>query len=831
MRLKSLAIAGFRGFNAARTIEFDRRLTLISAPNSHGKTSITEALELLFYGQTSKVESADSKDEYKDSYRNRHYTSDECPYVEAVCIQEDEQESILRIEVHGGGIERFVDGHAVEEWPFTSQLADAARPFVVQHALKSLLLAAPTDRFKRFARLLGLHEVDSVQQALVNLCTKPDSHLPPAARKLVDELDLYVGRLKSIEQTAAAGRSLAKGASSLINAFGKLKKRGQKLVGEPLEGEELIAALVALRNAAAARIYSGSVRIGHLRTADQGRVSATLLRLEGVISEETVQNYARLAAGGTTDRLRQELSLLNVGLTRIGEAPEECPLCEQALDEEQRAKIQARHDSLAESLADEPDLDRSRTQFATSLQQTIEDVKSHSALLLSRSTELINANTSENSKKITGLIGEGHEHELFLIAAAGAKLGPHHSKLTDTATAVVLAAKVCTAAINQKAENLSQIEELVRATGAYLSSADEYQAAVAEVEPTLEEPSRLLQAAIDAEAGTTELSLLIETLGSEQDLTKAMRIRSVLTSLKALRKHVDQAVGETMEEAFSTELTQSVMEWYERIRTTGDPDVHFSGFAMERTKAGKFKSRRVGVAAHSYGVELASAVSSLSESKLNALGLCISIATTLGSPGPWDFIVLDDPIQSWDDDHETQFVDVIRRLVEAEDRQVILLSHRDSWISRVVAGCRSLNGRRYHIAGYSQDGPEISEGSWAKLDQRLKEALGIANSPSASPVELQQAEEELRIAASQLAADAAETFLSRAVGAHNLNSERVRNILTESGCDARLRDRVVATFNTTDDAHHAAKNYEPSRERIRQYHSALCELRKWIKKG
>ena len=831
MRLRSLSVAGFRGFNSPRTIEFDHRLTVISAPNSYGKTSITEAFELLFYGQTSKVATADSKDEYKDSYRNRHYPPEDVPYIEALCVDAENAEITLRVEIHETEMRRFVDGSPVDDWPFEPQLTNAARPFVVQHALKGLLLAAPTERFKGFARLLGLQEIDVVQQALVNLCTKPDSHLPQQAKKLLDELDLFVGRLKGIKDTTPAGRVLAKGSSGVDEAFAKLQDRGQKLVGEAVEGKELVTALVALRNAAAAKIYAGSVKVGALGTPDQNRLDAAAPRIEGIAADETVQDYSRLAVGGATDRLRTELSLLGIGLKLVEEAPESCPLCRQELDESRRASMHARHGSLTEELGSEPDLDLSRTQFATRLKQLVQDVEAHAQTLSLRSTDLINANTPENSKKISSLIGRGHEDELFLIAAAGAAIGPKHAKLNEAATAVALAAQVCNDAIHQKAESVAQVEELVRVTAGYLAAATAYQRVVADVESTLEEPSRLLQAAVDAQAGTTELSLLIEVLGSRHNLRRAARIREVLTSLKELRKHVDQAVGQTMEDAFSNELTQAVMGWYKRIRTTGDPDVHFSGFSMERTKTGKFKSRRVRVAAHSYGVELASAVSSLSESKLNALGLCMSIATALGSPGPWDFLILDDPIQSWDDDHEIQFVDVIRRLVEDEDRQVILMSHRDSWIDQVVAGCRSLNGTRYHIAGYSQDGPAITEGAWAGVDQRLKEALGIAQDSTASSVRLQQAEQELRITACQLAADAAKVKLARTVGAHGLNKDRARAILTEAGCDARLLDRVIATFNTTDDAHHAPKGYEPSRERIRQYHGALSELKNWIKKS
>ena len=342
---------------------------------------------------------------------------------------------------------------------------------------------------------------------------------------------------------------------------------------------------------------------------------------------------------------------------------------------------------------------------------------------------------------------------------------------------------------------------------------------------TLEQPNRTLRGIVDSAAGTTELSILVDLCEQDADVYRALKLRDLLERVKGLKKHVDQAVGEMMEEVFSSDLTAAVMTWYERIRTIGDPDVHFSGFSMEKTKTGEFKNRRVKVSAQSYGVQLASAVSSLSESKLNALGLCVSIATTLKAPGPWRFLVLDDPIQSWDEEHETQFMDVIRTLVEDENRQIILLSHRENWIGSCADTCRSLNGKRYRITAYQKDGPQVAELEWATTRQRLREALMISNDSGASPVRLQQGEAEIRTAAGQIIAEIARKKLGRTTSA-NMNGDRAREILISVGCPSRLVDRVFATYSTTDDAHHAPEDYQACRERIRRHHSTLVELGK-----
>lgn len=831
MRLKELTAAGFRGFNSARTIEFNDTLTLVSAPNSHGKTSIIEALEFLLYGQTSKVESADSKDEYKGSYTNRHYPAGQTAFVQARFSDGQGEEIVLRGEIHAEGTRRFVNGKPTQLWPFAEQMSKSARPFVVQHALKRLLLAVPSQRFQGFAEVLGLRDVDEVQQALVNLCTKPESQVPSEAKKLLNDLSLFDARLRTHKEASAIAKAFAEGSGSIAEAYKMLHARGQKLLERKVPEADLSAALVELRNAAAAKVYSGSVAIKVLATADQQRLSAARERIDGAVKPSFIQRYARLAVADVSDRLQKEFQFLGLGIELGADAPGNCPFCEQSITDGIHHHAKERRDALASKVGSAPDIGTLRAQMNVSLGELAESLSVHSALLAGRSSDVIAANAPESAKKIRALFGKGNEHSLMLVAAAGASIGPSHRALTAAASTVTHAIRFCTEALLSKSEGVAQMEAVVKSISEYLACVDTYIHELDEVTPTLAEPSRLLQQAVDAQAGTAELSLLIEVLGNRAGIRRALRIKETLDGLKDLRKHVDQAVGQTMDDAFSKELTGAVMGWYLRIRTTGDPDVHFSGFAMERTRAGDFKNRRVKVSAQSYGVELASAVSSLSESKLNALGLCMSIATALRAPGPWAFLVLDDPIQSWDDDHEFQFISIIRKLAEEEGKQIILMSHRDAWIDQVAEGCRSLNGTRYHISGYTRDGPAIHPADWATVDQRLAEALAITKDSKASPVRLQQAEAEIRSAACQLTAQVAKTKLGRATGAHSMNSDKCRAILNEAGCPVGLVDRVVATFVTTDDAHHVPKDYVPNAERIRQYHGTLIELRKWVTAG
>ena len=620
MRLKYLTVAGLRGFNEERTFVFGERLTLVGAPNSYGKTSITEALEFLLFGQTSKVAHAESKEEYHESYRNGHWPSDKPAYVEVSFSGDSGQFVKMRIELDASGeIRRFVEDSPVQEWPFTIQAARAASPFILQHALKSLLLVPPNERFRAFARLLGLDNLDDLQRAIVRLCTKPEATVADEAKKALDDLESIESRLAAIPELQKANRDLRKGAGGTDSAFSKFETRTNTLVGKKIPAAERHAHLVRMRDEQAAKIYSGSVALRPLGEYAHEQHITDQENLTAAISSSFLADWANLATRGMAERLQREAELLRVGAHLLADNPESCPLCGQPLTSAIRQQITERH-AKAELAGHGFSTQDARSRVERVLSGLRSTAARHRQALESRGSDLLLSTGPKNREKVKKLFGGPNEAAWETVCSASDLVAPLQDALNSSARSLEEAISTCEAAAKSKTETTSQAETLGLALNSYLEAARALTSKLVEIELTLFEPARILRQAVDELAGTAELTLLIELFEKKSAVTRALKIRDVLEGLKDLKKTVEQTMGETMDAAINAEMTNSVMAWYARIRTEGDPDVHFSGFAMDRTKAGDFKKGRVNINAQSYGVELASAVSSLSESKLNALG-------------------------------------------------------------------------------------------------------------------------------------------------------------------------------------------------------------------
>ncbi len=820
MKIDSLAIQGFRGFNQQQTLAFHPELTLIYGQNSYGKTSITEAVEWLLYGKTSKVDRGESKEEYKGSYRNCHLDDIAETIVTMCCSSKDKPTKYECALVGEDGFARRVDDSPVEKWPINAEAAAISRPFIMQHALKYLLLVGPTDRFKGFARLLSLDELGDMQSDFVSVCTKPTASLP-------QEVVVFRTRMAALENRLAACDSLKKiysqykkGIASYSSFLSGLSNECKSRVPEGTTDDSILPSLLRIRDEAAKKVFPGSIVLAPYSGQDSMLDLTDQKCIIEFASEDLIRKYCGLVALNARETIIKEAQFYKIGMEFLNTQPPICPFCGQGIDDSVLEHIGKKHQNLEEETEHSSGLLAKKKELTNELTELKQRLDKCQQRHLSRLSKFI---TIEDSlKKLSEIFLPKYEQHYLSVRDTLVALKTVKEELEHIYFQVIKSLAEVQQSIDQSKEETSLIEDLGKKLVSYSNAVSSNISSVSGFVSPMSDANEMLKHEVDSVAGIEDVSLLIDLNEKIPDIKKYLQIDNILDGVKELRKTIDQYVGSKMLEAVTNEMTKDVMQWYSQIRTTTDPDVHFSGFDMDRTTKGDIKSRSIQIRASSYGKDLVSAVSSLSESKLNALGICVSVATNLKPDCPFDFIFIDDPIQSWDDEHGAQFIEVIRNLVE-KGKQVILLSHNKKWLEQVRDGCRSLNGYYYEITSYNQNGPNIEQKAWCSWKQRLNEIDGILKDTTADSIRLQHAEEEIRLVVTDLTSVLYYKIKTVRKNANGLNADKVRKCLLECGLPIKTIDNIGQTFVTADDSHHVT-DYVAQRERIKRYHGYATEL-------
>ena len=690
---------------------------------------------------------------------------------------------------------------------------------ILQHALKDLLLAAPVDRFNRFATLLGLEELSTINRDLTAFCTKPPYSKETAA--LIAWADSLIQRTAANPKVAPISKALSKaykkGLSEFASAISLAQNAARKHVPPDTPDEDLAGSLALVREAAVSKVFDRPVKLETYSPLQENTFTSSETHLLSLVTQPLTQSFTALTALRTTQAIAAKARLFGLGLVFIETNPSVCPLCMQPLSEDVIAHIRASHEDCKTEGEGFKLLEQKRDEIKRLLDQLKVTAKQYHQDIVQQITDCLALEASVG--QLEQLLGPQQRSHIEGLQSAITDLIKAKANADEISVRLVDNLDVALQRVNDNTEDGSLLELLGSTLVEFVAAGRELRHLVAKHSPGVAETARIVRQELDAVAGTQDISLLLEILRDEKKMRSAVRVAEILESLKGLKTQVDAYTTQTILNAVSGELTADVMDWYGRIRTAGDPDVHFAGFDMKKTSQGG----RVQIKACSYGEDLVSAVSSLSESKLNALGLCISIATNLKKPSPFDFLIIDDPIQSWDRDHEVQFIDLITELVK-RGKQVLLLSHNDQWIRQVRVRCASVNGISYEITGYTVDGPVIQEVPWVEARQRLQAISAILSDQSADSTRLQHAEEEIRQVIHQLTCQLYENVKGVKKSPNKLNAGNVRKLLLECGVEIDLVNKLVSAFATVDDAHHTPAGYAPNRQRILQYHGWATTL-------
>jgi len=831
MKIRNLTVQGFRGFNErCNPIDFHERLTLISGPNSYGKTSISEALEWLLYGVTSKIDDAKATTEYKGSCRNCHFPESETPFVEATFVESDGSEIVLRGELTSDdSIRRYLDGTEVDRWPWEGDASSAPRPFVLQHALKSLLLTTPTTRYKGFARLIGAEELNQFQEHFISLCTKYKSHIPHDVQDFVDSFSELDERLATLPSLGGVYGHYKRKAPDLDRIYEAVAAECRNKLSGDIDENDILPQLRKVREEAVGKIFDRRITLAEYSDAEQQSNAGDEGFLGAVITDEFSKQYVDLLALATIQHILDRAQFFDLGFPLLQRTPDKCPFCGLPLDGRQRTHIQDTHGVLKKEVATQAVMQKRRDKVLTDLSALSQRFQDYHRRHIDKTVALLSLRDEDTLLQIKTLLVPKYEVHFHAVEVALSDIEAATEKLKKAYDEVVERLDAVVESVRESSEDAKLVEVLGMALVEHIAAARFCAQVITGHVSAMFDAGQVLITELDIQAGTEDVSVLIELLERRQDVEKRFRIQSILENLKVLRKIVDEYVSEKLRDVVENQLTSDVTEWYAQVKTQGDPDVHFARFDLPQTKLGTTKARQIGVKATSYGIDLVSAVSSLSESKLNALGLCMNIANSLKGGSPFTFLVIDDPIQSLDSAHAAQFTGVLRRLAEGEGRQIILLSHDHEWLSNSVRKeCRTLNGYFYEIASYRKSGPVIRRCLWATIDQRYKEIDSILNKPDAGAMEKQRAAEEFRLLFNELIADIYRAKTGKSKNADKLNGAATRVILIECDMPMDYVDKISAVYSAVSAPHHKTAYAAPV-EQLREYLGLADYMRKYLK--
>ena len=711
MRLKALTVRNFRGFGtASETIDLDRDLVLFYGPNGHGKTSLAEAIEWLFYGTTKRRQRGEdfSKAEYANTFANVHGGVP--------------TEVVLKVHLGGKDVEfsrrlgpkeaseTYIDGIAAAFSTIGVTALEAFYPVVAQHGLQTFVHSRPKDRRDAICAAFGLEELTSLKSALDSARSSfqrtPPSAVVPARKRLAGLAD----GLSLTAETVEVARRWSETPIAVDPARDEaaLLAGAAKLAGEACT--DRAAAIQALRTA---RAFVGrtvfdtapiAVEETHAILKREAIERLQALQTASAAVDDAVAAVSAVTAASFSAAL---LRFWSEGLVIAGDQ-DTCPMCEEpTLSEAQKTVLRNR-------IIASQELMTAGEALAQALQIRQEVF-----------TPAVNAISALG---LRGLDDKGRE-TLVTILGAHDHLGGFleaHDAFVDRQRRVgdaLRRSKEISAATRERAGTAANLPSLVedrKAAREGLGEAVTHFAAALEVYETA---WLRIAPAVEAIIAGNNVVLRIDAVGKALAAGDAVallaRYAAVLDEAQALIRAVEIS-ARTKQEALLKSRGAEVAHLYKLLNQEA-----LVGFETLEPA-----NDAVRLHATSFGVRM-SAAANLSECQLNCLGLAVWLMRATTKASPFGFVLLDDPVQAMDDDHAEAFIaQVIPHLLDDHGKQVVVLSH----VRNVTDKLRALNLNRstqlFHYENYLQTGPVIV--LQARLQQQLSEIKGAAGGNDAN---------------------------------------------------------------------------------------------------
>lgn len=675
-RLKRLEVVGFRAFGSTcQALDFEKNLAVIYAPNSHGKTSLAEAIEFLLTGATSRRSLVGSAvREFADALRNAHLVTGGEVVVRGIIETLDgrshlvERKLLTDYTARGDcASELRIDGqNANDVTSLGIALAQPplAAPVLMPHGLRYVLQVEPTQRTTYFKMLLEMGDLDEVRRRIAGLQVETSSSTKALLAKHTE-----------CANNRTFGSALSSSSASSEDVRAKLGDALRLAAGSPTDLPDDLDG-----------------RIAHLRavlTEKQG----TAFPIDALAPGPAV-GWTRPATTAFDDvlayrRLREtidaELARVQALYTTLLEIPAyaelrppastTCPVCKT-----NGALTGHRIEEIRSALNSSEAVTKARVKATTALRAVQESVTTTLRGVSAMRPQVFGWSVEERERRgfsteaLTTLLGDGavdcvtewkdaanHLRPALKDAEAGIKT--HEATISELRVETFdeeTASRAATA--------LDAIDGIVRTVATARSRYVAAHKAVTEA----------IEPAVARKTNTEGWRTLLALAANPDALVAALREEAAVQATRADHEaalgQIDKAIGEVLDAKYE-QLGGDVATWWRLMRP--DTTTRFSGLQRAGTgrrfldiKAGLFEGE-----ARPEPTAIRDAVAVFSDSQLNCLGLAAFLARAVRQKA--GFIVLDDPFPGSDADHRTMFLDQVLPALAAEGIQVVLLTHDD----------------------------------------------------------------------------------------------------------------------------------------------------------
>lgn len=680
VRLKGVTISGFRGFKDKQTLDLNRNLILVRGKNGSGKSSLVEAIEWLFFDEISRKKKSACKSEYSgDFLRNLHCDKDQEIYVELI-IEIDGKETRLKKKlVSPEKKEYYVDGNSADDFSSLGiSFADVYKPILSQVEVKHYIETDPKDRWEETNKILGLGVLSELRTDLQELVSsKKTEGQYVSSKKAYDGIESDLG---SFDELSSLHSELEKRPFSALifeNHLVRTITDTYSLVAKSVG--QLVKAIDRELKKLAQKSEDFEVMSGLMVPG------ISVIKHPSKLTEEVKQLFSMIKQ---FKPFRAELyRFLEMGRDLIDETT--CPFClEKTLTAEKRLQIEAR---IKENERAEMLLSDINSRIEKGRQSSEEFFTSISMSLNTFALERIRERIRRNADYLNEI------NRIDSVEKQIDELNKAVSTVKTKLTALIDDAKSISERRTKFDERKTELEI------AYVEKS------LSIVENGL---SKLLD---DLQSLCASLVSKAPSLSAKEkaELNKAMLFRKMLDHLKDI-KYVgiyennldtisDLVDGiEKFEKAKSKQLLTDLNEKIKKFYMKLNPNEKTQFSEISPTKG---KSRRIQIKAISYGKDM-NPVSCFSESHMNCLCLSIYFSQRVLNNPYWDFVILDDPVQSMDEDHAKNLIRIIDEV--HIEKQVIVLSHNAKFCQDFTDLFYGQDYLFYEFSGDSKEGPKIN---------------------------------------------------------------------------------------------------------------------------